>query len=360
MRVGLSLAVVLACTAGAAGAATVPATSYPDVRPGLELRWPDDEGSHPDFRTEWWYVTGWLETAAGRPLGFQLTFFRTRPLPVMANPSAFAARQILIAHAAISDPDHGHLWHAQRIAREGFGLAAAAVGRTDVQLRDWALTAAGSTLEARVEGPEFGYELHLERSQPPLANGRGGYSQKGPAAQSASRYYSLPQLRVTGRVRRGGTMVAVTGTAWLDHEWASAYLDADSVGWDWVGLNFADGGALMAFRIRGRQGTQRWAGGTLRRADGSIVSFAPDEIAFRPGRRWRSPRSGVDYPVAWQLRAGELTLELEPLMDDQESDSRLTTGAIYWEGAVRASAAGRPLGRGYLELTGYGEALRLR
>ena len=354
------LAVALACGAGDAGAASAPAASYPDIRPGLELRFPDDEGSHPDFRTEWWYVTGWLATPAGQPLGFQVTFFRTRPLPAMANPSAFAARQILIAHAAISDPERGRLWHEQRIAREGFGLAAAAVGRTDVRIRDWALTAAGATLEARVEGPDFGYQLHLERSQPPLANGRGGYSQKGPAALSASGYYSLPQLRVTGQVRRGSTTLAVTGTAWLDHEWSSAYLDADSVGWEWVGLNLADGGALMAFRIRDRQGAQRWAGGTLRRADGSTVSLAPDAIAFRPGRRWRSPRSGVEDPVGWQLRAGALALDLEPLMDDQESDSRLTTGAIYWEGAVRASAAGRPLGRGYLELTGYGEPLRLR
>ena len=350
-----------AAALGLAGSsAAVSAGGYPAIRPGLELRFPDDEGSPPPFRTEWWYVTGWLETPDHRPLGFQVTFFRTRPTSDESNPSAFAARQLLIAHAAISDPQRGRLWHEQRIARAGFGLAAAAVGRTDVRMRDWTLSATGATLEARVAAPEFGYQLQLERSQPPLANGRGGYSQKGPLPTSASGYYRLPQLRVSGRVTLGGTTLPVTGSAWLDHEWSSAYLDADSSGWDWVGLNLADGGALMAFRIRDRQGRQRWAGGTLRRADGSLVIFAPDEIAFEPGRSWRSPRTAVDYPVAWQLRAGALNLALEPLMDDQESDSRLTTGAIYWEGGVRASAAGRPLGRGYLELTGYGEPLRLR
>jgi len=348
----LPTALALAAAGAAAG--------YPDIQPGLALRFPDDEGSHPEFRTEWWYVTGWLATPDGQPLGFQVTFFRTRPALEAANPSAFAVRQLLIAHAAVSDPVRGRLWHEQRIAREGFGLAAAAVGRTDVHIRDWTLAAAGATLEAHVAAQEFGYALRLERSQAPLANGRGGYSQKGPLPTSASGYYSLPQLRVSGQVTRGHVTRPVTGSAWLDHEWSSAYLDADSTGWDWVGLNLADGGALMAFRIRDRHGAQRWAGGTLRRADGSLVRFAPGEIAFEPGRRWRSPRTAVEYPVAWQLSAGALKLSLEPLMDDQESDSRLTTGAIYWEGAVRASAAGRPVGRGYLELTGYGEPLRLR
>jgi len=40
--------------------------------------------------------------------------------------------------------------------------------------------------------------------------------------------------------------------------------------------------------------------------------------------------------------------------------TRLSTGAIYWEGAVQALEQGRPVGRGYLELTGYGGRLQLR
>jgi predicted secreted hydrolase len=32
---------------------------------------------------------------------------------------------------------------------------------------------------------------------------------------------------------------------------------------------------------------------------------------------------------------------------------------VYWEGAVRAASGGQSVGRGYLELTGYGEPLRL-
>jgi predicted secreted hydrolase len=59
------------------------------------------------------------------------------------------------------------------------------------------------------------------------------------------------------------------------------------------------------------------------------------------------------------VRAGAIALTLEPLMDDQESDTRASVGAVYWEGAVRALRDNKPVGRGYLELTGYGQALRL-
>jgi predicted secreted hydrolase len=116
----------------------------------------------------------------------------------------------------------------------------------------------------------------------------------------------------------------------------------------------------MAFRIRDAEGRARWAGGTLRGADGQVRVLGPGEVRFLPGRRWRSPRTAVEYPVEWQVVAGGLELRLAPLMDDQESDSRATTGAVYWEGAVEARAAGKSIGRGYLELTGYGERLQLR
>jgi predicted secreted hydrolase len=63
--------------------------------------------------------------------------------------------------------------------------------------------------------------------------------------------------------------------------------------------------------------------------------------------------------VQWRIRAGAREIDLEPLFDDQENDTRLSTGAIYWEGAVRAYQDEKLIGRGYLELTGYGERLRL-
>jgi predicted secreted hydrolase len=151
----------------------------------------------------------------------------------------------------------------------------------------------------------------------------------------------------------------VKGTAWLDQEWSTAYLEQGAVGWDWIGINGADGSALMAFRIRRADGTAHWAGATLRDARGEARAFAPHEIEWTKLREWRSTRTGITWPVAFRVRVGALDLTLEPLMDDQESDTRATTGAVYWEGAVRAFEGGRLFGRGYLELTGYGAPLEL-
>ncbi|MGH8619857.1 MAG: lipocalin-like domain-containing protein [Burkholderiales bacterium] len=337
------------------------APGYARVTPGTRLRFPQDEGSHPAFRTEWWYVTGSLETAAGghAPLGFQLTFFRTRPNTSSDNPSAFAPRQLLIGHVALADPAHGRLLHVERIAREGFGLATAREGRTEVVLDRWSLRAEGEHLIARAATPELAFDLVLTRTQPPLLNGAGGYSRKGPDPRAASYYYSLPQLAVSGSVSARSERTAVTGTAWLDHEWSSDYVAAGAVGWDWCGINLDDGGALMAFRMRGADGHSVWAGATRRTPGGQDRTYEAAAVSFEPLRRWRSPRTGVEYPVGWRLRVGDERYDLEPLLDDSELDARRSTGTIYWEGPVRVSRDNRPAGRGYLELTGYWKPLSL-
>ncbi len=334
-------------------------TTFSAVTPGYPLRFPFDEGSHPAFRTEWWYVTGWLEPRGREAVGFQITFFRTRPRMDERNPSAFAAREIMIAHAALSDPRQSRLRHAQRIARAVFGLAGAGVGRTHAWIDDWSLTQAGAAYRAHIPAGDFSLGLLFRPTQPPLLQGDEGLSRKGPHIESASYYYSLPQLDVTGTITESGTRTQVSGRAWLDHEWSSSYMDARATGWDWIGINFHDGGALMAFRMRDAHGAALWAGGTQRDAAGVRRTYLPGEIEFVPLRYWRSPKTGVTYPVAWRVRAGNLAVTLEPLMDDQESDARATVGTVYWEGAVRALADGKPAGRGYLELTGYQRPLRL-
>ena len=149
------------------------------------------------------------------------------------------------------------------------------------------------------------------------------------------------------------------GTAWLDHEWSSEYLAADAHGWDWIGINFDDGSALMAFRIRAQDGSAYWAGGACATRPARRASLDPADVRFTPQKRWRSPRTGIEYPVAFRVEAGALDITLAPLLDDQELDSRASVGTVYWEGAVRALAGGRAVGRGYLELTGYGGALKI-
>ena len=328
---------------------------YPAVVPGVELQLPRDEGSHPPFRIEWWYVTGWLDDDAQRPLGFQVTFFRVRPGLGESNPSRFAPSQILFGHAAIADPEHGKLRHAERSARAGFDLAFAREGRVDVRLDDWAIRQDGDRYRAVVRGEDFLMELDLDRVRPPLLQGDAGFSRKGPSPSSASYYYSLPHLAVSGEVTIDGRTRRVKGEAWFDHEWSSDVMDDEARGWDWMGVNLDDGGALMAFRMRDATGGKRWAAATLRAADGSVTTFSPEDVEWMPIRTWRSPRTGAEYPVQWRVRVGDREFEVEPLMDDAELDSRSSTGTIYWEGPVRLRTSdGKQVGRGYLELTGYG------
>jgi predicted secreted hydrolase len=342
---------------------------YASVTPGRALQFPQDFGAHPEHRTEWWYVTGWLNTPDGKPLGFQVTFFRSRTEHDPANPSAFAPKQLIIGHAALSDPATGRLVHDQRSAREGFGLAWAKAGTTDVKLDDWSMRRGlDGRYQVSVRGAELSFELQLETTQPVLLQGEAGFSRKGPKPEHASYYYSEPQLKVAGTVvrtgARGGKPVAVNGTAWLDHEWSSQVLEPNAAGWDWTGVNLDDGGALMAFQIRAKDGGTVWAHATLRDAAGRVTQYGQDQVGFTPQAHWQSPRTGASYPVAMTIATSALRWQLKPLQQDQELDSRRSTGAVYWEGAVTVEgtdpkSGGRRLGRGYLELTGYLDPMKL-
>lgn len=357
-RAGAHACAFIAMLVTAARPAIAADVEYPPVVSGYAIEFPRDEGSHPQFRIEWWYLTGWLETPDREPLGFQVTFFRTRPGIDEVNPSSFAARQLLFAHLAVTDPKRGRLLRAEKSARAGFGLAAAAESTLDVRIDDWFLRKDDGHYRASLSGGDVRIELEVTPTQPPLLQGKSGFSQKGPAPRSASYYYSLPQLRATGRVALEGREHRVTGVAWFDHEWSSEIMDEQARGWDWVGLNLDDGGAMMAFRMRDREGRQHWAQATVREGKdpAHVETYAPQQITWTALRSWRSPRTGIAYPVEWKIQVGGRTIWLRPLLDDQESDARGSTGTLYWEGAVQAfDASNRPIGRGYLELTGYGE-----
>ncbi len=348
-RRALLLAAALLALAARAG-------DYAPVLPGLKLDFPADYGAHPAHRIEWWYATGLLDTARG-PLGFQVTFFRLRNAAADANPSRFAPRQLLFAHAAIADPAFGRLRHDQRIARAFAPLAEAREADTDVFIDDWSLKRVDGRYRASIPGEGFTLDLALAPTQPVLAQGEAGYSRKGPRPSQASGYYSEPQLAVSGTVTVDGRVLEARGTAWLDHEWSSELLAQDAVGWDWTGVNLDGGGALMAFRLRDAAGGTLWASATLREG-GRTRTFAPGEVKFIPRRTWRSPRTGTAWPVAMTVEVGGRAWTLAPLLDDQELDARATTGTLYWEGAVSASGPGGARGRGYLELTGYAGRLR--
>lgn len=322
------------------------------------LAFPRDHGAHRDTRIEWWYLTGWQGPLAAPTHGFQVTVFRARTGLAEDSPSALAPRQLLFAHAALTDLGAGTHRHAERIARwngdPGAALAAAAIGDAALRVGGWSLRRDGAGWQVDAAAPEAGFALRLSlaSTQPLLLQGDAGFSRKGPDPAQFSRYVSEPQLAL--RMPAGG------GRGWMDHEWSDELLHPDAVGWDWAGLNLADGAALTVFRLRRADGSVLWAGGSWRPAGGAVRSFAPEQVSMQPGRAWTSARTGARYPVAWTIRTPAGVHRLEALLDGQELDARANTGSAYWEGlSALADADGRRVGLGYLEMTGYAGRLRL-
>lgn len=358
-----ALLTALPCLALARATGACAAPVFDTVSREHVLSFPRDYGAHPGFRTEWWYVTGWLEREGATACGFQITFFRSRTGHSDDNPSTFAPRQLLFAHAALALPERGRLLHQERAARAGAGGVRFSESDTAVAIGDWSFTRDAGTgrYAARLAGRDLDLALDLAPSGPPIAQGDKGYSQKGPRPEQASHYYSEPQLAVTGSIAAGMGSArrrsSVTGRAWLDHEWSSTLLDERATGWDWIGLNLDDGGSLMAFRIRAADGANLWSHAARRDPQGRRIDRGA-EARWTPKRWWTSPRSQARYPTSFDVSIGSEVLTLQPLMDDQEIDARRSTGGYYWEGAVAVVSGGRRIGRGYLELTGYAGALK--
>jgi predicted secreted hydrolase len=341
-----------------AGVATLPGVlvarvgNAQSVKPGRTLDFPRDHGAHLDARTEWWYATGWLGSEAAPTHGFQITFFRSRTGLAQDNPSRFAARHLLFAHAAITQLlPQGHA-HDQRIARwsgaPGVATGHAAIEHGEVQLADWSLHDDDRAWRARAPGREIGIDLVLTRTQPLLLQGQAGWSRKGPQPQQASHYYSEPQLAAGGTLVLQGHETRGNGRAWMDHEWSDEILPAGAVGWDWIGFNLFDGGALTAFVLRRADGSALWAGGSFRAAGAASHSFGPEQVR------------GASYPVRWQVDSPAGRHTVRALADAQELDSRGSTGSVYWEGLSELlDTQGRRIGLGYLEMTGYAAALKL-
>jgi predicted secreted hydrolase len=328
--------------------------------PPAHIVFPRDHGAHPALRTEWWYMTGRL-TSGAREFGFQVTFFRSRVDETQAMQSHFAAKQLLFAHAAITDVQGRKLWHDQRIAREGFEVAQAAQDDMRLRLRDWSFERSPQgDYVARITAGDFRFDLRCAPTQDVLLQGDHGLSRKGPLQSQASYYYSHPQLAVSGSIVLRGQRFDVSGRAWLDHEWSDEILARDAVGWDWIGMNLADGGALTAFRLRKADGSALWDGGSFRPRGGSPYVFSQGEVQFSAQRRWTSPLSQASYPVEWIVRTPADFYTVTAVLDNQELDSRASTGSIYWEGLARlADSNGKAVGSGYLEMTGYAHRLRV-
>ena len=321
------------------------------------MSFPDAFGPHPEYQTEWWYYTGNVETAEGRPFGYQFTIFRRSLRPdAPERASDFGTQSVYMAHFALTDGAGGRFYASERFQRGAGGVAGAQAAPYAVWLDDWEVREVAPTrYEMRARGDEVAIEFTLEATKPPARHGQNGLSQKSNEAGNASYYYSQTRLATRGTVTVQGERFAVEGASWKDHEYGTSALSADAVGWDWFSLQLSDGRELMYFQIRtDGGGVEPASSGSLILEDGSVRPLVLGDVELQVLDRWQSPATGGEYPARWRLRVPSeaLDLTIEPLIADQEL--RLST--VYWEGAVRVSgtAAGTPVtGRGYIELTGY-------
>jgi predicted secreted hydrolase len=321
---------------------------------------PRDHGRHDGFRTEWWYFTGNLRDPAGREFGYQLTFFRTAFAPhATTRPSAWGMTDLYFAHAAISDLRGWTFVFKDQLERGRPHLAWASDKTLDVMLLDWSAALKGDGIHLRASEKGFAIDLTCTGGRGPILQGPGGVNLKGHQPGQASYYYSMTRLQTSGELSLNGQTWQVNGLSWMDHEFSSNSLSANQSGWDWMGLQLSDGSDLMIYRIRDKAGAADYLSGTRISPDGKPHYLSASNIRLEGSDPWTSPASGGVYPQRWRLQvAGLPDLLVTSAMPGQELITSSSTKVTYFEGVAHVTdIKGRPMGAGYLEMTGYAKSL---
>lgn len=352
MRPLLYLTVAFASAFAADPAKTPDGYALPQA--GRQFVFPRDHGSHPEFKIEWWYLTGHLYAEDGRRFGLQATFFRR------ADGTAEKGN-IYLAHMALLDVKSGRFIHQERLNREGWD-ASAAIGSLDVKCGPWSLRMDNTGLIS-VAGSiraEASFQLDLKPAKPLVVFGENSVSRKGADPSAASHYLTFPRLETHGALTLGTEKISVRGEMWMDHEMSSSQLDESQVGWDWACLQLRDGREAMVYRMRRKDGTTdpfstlAWINPA-----GAVQPVSAKDFTLTPIAAWRSPVSKAEYPAGVILEAVDPSTgkrahwKLIPLAQGQELTGRIT-GIAYWEGACRIlDEQDKEIGSAFLELTGY-------
>jgi predicted secreted hydrolase len=330
------------------------AATFVKALPGKRYQFPRDHFSHPEFQTEWWYYTGNLATANGRQFGFELTFFRQALQPAPEIKSVWSTRDAYMAHLALTDVEGKQFFHAERLNRPGPGLAGVDETTQRIWNGNWSVVLKPDAHMLQAVDPRFGLRFEMRPVKQPVTHGENGVSQKGPLPGQASHYISFPRLATSGEIALGGQKFAVTGSAWMDHEYFSSELDNALAGWDWFSIQLDNETELMLYRLRLKNGrSSEHSAGSFIDAKGGVTHLKSSDFQLTPGRRFQ------DYPIEWNVEIPSLGVKLKalPKLDGQELSSRNHLTPSYWEGAMRFS--GSHEGHGYLEMTGYDRQIRL-
>jgi predicted secreted hydrolase len=350
--------------------AKVYAQEFRRALPGKIFSFPQDHFSHPEFKTEWWYYSGHLQSQNQdkKSYGYQLTFFRTGLRRETKNQkSKWSIQNLYFAHLALTDESKKRFEYREKIHRGSLGEAGAspytAAQKTfRVWIEDWSLEGRGPSMGThllKAGDKEFGIELMLTPEKNPVIHGRNGISQKGEGEGYASHYYSISRLKTEGKILQKNREVPVQGLSWMDHEFGSSQLREYQVGWDWFSLQLDNGMELMFYQIRHKDGKiDPYSSGTIIYADGTHQHLPKNEYQIEVLDRWKSPKSGAIYPSKWRISVPghQIELNLSPTIKNQELITKESTRVTYWEGSVSVEGKyqGHPIkGMGYVELTGY-------
>ncbi len=324
-----------------------------------KFNFPQDHGAHENYRTEWWYFTGNLQTQSGRKFGYQLTFFRYGlSRKKVASTSAWRSNQMYMGHLALTDVENNRFYTEEKFSRAANGLAGSKTNKFKVWLYGWSAEmqdAEDSAIHLTAKADQFAINLLLAPQKPLVLQGQNGFSRKSNNPGNASYYYSYTRLETNGTIRVADQLFTVSGTSWMDREWSTSSLSPEQIGWDWFALQFSDNSELMYYQFRRKDGhSDKNNSGALFLADNSKISLGPSDITIKILDQWKSPYSDTSYPSLWLLSIPSLQLEitLKPLINNQE----LNLSYRYWEGAVaiRGIKNGNPVtGQGFVELTGY-------
>ncbi len=318
-------------------------------QPGTALVFPKDHDAHPNFRTEWWYLTANLKGSDGENYGVQWTLFRHALEPNSAR-DGWDDRNIWMGHAAATSATV-HVF-AQKLARGGIKQAGVEAAPFRAFIDDWTFESRDAAPEAGIKrlrlharDKNFSFTLDLAADAPIALQGEAGFSRKSDAGQ-ASHYYSQPFFKADGVFSLNGREMKVAGRAWMDHEWSSQPLAPDQKGWDWFSLHLAGGEKLMLFRLRGATSAPFLSGNWIA-PDGGASLLQRDDIVLEPLPT--TAVAGRNLPTRWRIKIKSRGLDIEtaPL----NSQSWMGTDFPYWEGPIRFK--GSHEGEGYLEMTGY-------
>jgi len=155
------------------------AENYIKLSPNDSVKLTRDLYYRKDFASQWWYLTGHLETETGRKFGYELTFFAIG-VNKKEFQSAFGLNNLYISHFAVTDIKRNKYYRKEEISRGAYKAAGASTNKLNVFVYDNILKGNLNEMHIKGEAEEFSIKLDLKSTKRPILNGDKDYSNKVP------------------------------------------------------------------------------------------------------------------------------------------------------------------------------------